>query len=170
MTLDKAIERALHIEGVMRIEEENNEQRVSAIQLNKNTQLVNSIYNLVSTLQTNQSNRKYNQKISSQGLRVSCTEVSEAQEKPEIETIIAITEAALIIDKPIATVGRNRQHSEARRESEIIRTTVVPSSQRQRWVLREKCRRCGQRNLASKECKNFSECGRQNHFKRKCSI
>ena len=130
MTLDKALERALHIEGVMRIEEENNEQRVSAIQSNKNIQVVSSIYNLVPILQTNQSNRKYNQKISSQGPRVSCTEVSEAQEKPEIETetIIALTEAALIIDKPIATVGRKRQHSEAKTESEIIRTRVVPSS------------------------------------------
>ena len=62
------------------------------------------------------------------------------QEKPEIEieTIIAITEAALIIDEPIGTVERDRQHQEARTEAEIGRTRVVPSSQRQRWVLREK--------------------------------
>ena len=37
MTLDKAFERALHIEAVTRIEEEDNEQRVSAIQSNENT-------------------------------------------------------------------------------------------------------------------------------------
>ena len=63
MTLDKALERALHIEAVTRIEEEDNEPRVSAIQLNENTQLVNSINDLVRTLQTNQPNRQENQKF-----------------------------------------------------------------------------------------------------------
>ena len=58
MTLDKALERALHIEAVARIEEEeDNEPRVSAIQSNDDTQLVYSINNLVLTQQTNQSNR-----------------------------------------------------------------------------------------------------------------
>ena len=61
-------------------------------------------------------------------------EVTVVQEKPEIEieTIIAITEAALIIDEPITTVERNCQHHEAIREAEIGRTRVEPSSQRQR--------------------------------------
>ena len=40
MTLDKTLERALHIEAVKRIEEEDNEPRVSAIQSSENTQLV----------------------------------------------------------------------------------------------------------------------------------
>ena len=61
MTLDKALERALDIEAVTRIEEEDNEPRGSAIQSNENTQLVNSINDLVRTLQTNQSNRQDNQ-------------------------------------------------------------------------------------------------------------
>ena len=69
MTLDKALERALHIEAVTRIEEEDNEPRFSAIQSNENTQLVNSINDLVRTLQTNQPNRQENQKFSSQGAR-----------------------------------------------------------------------------------------------------
>ena len=69
MTSDKALERALHIEAVTRIEEENNEPRVSAIQSNENTQLVNSINDLVRTLQTNQPNIQENQKFSSQGAR-----------------------------------------------------------------------------------------------------
>ena len=60
MTLDKALERARHIEAVTRIEEEDNEPRLSAIQSNENTQLVNSNNDLVRTLQTNQSNRQYN--------------------------------------------------------------------------------------------------------------
>ena len=69
MTLEKALERALHIEAVTRIEEEDNKPRVSAIQSNKNTQLVNSINDLVRKLQTNQPNRQENQKFSSQGVR-----------------------------------------------------------------------------------------------------
>ena len=69
ITLDKALERALHIEAVTRIEEEDNEPRVSAIQSNENTQLFNSINDLVRTLQTNQPNRQKNQKFSSQGVR-----------------------------------------------------------------------------------------------------
>ena len=50
----------------------------------------------------------------------------------EIETIIAITEIALIIDEPITTIELDRQHQEARTEAEIGRTGVVPSSQRWR--------------------------------------
>ena len=68
------------------------------------------------------------------GQKSFCAEVSVVQEKPEKEeeTIIAITEAALTIDEPIATLERDRQHQEARTEAEIGRTRVVPSSQRQR--------------------------------------
>ena len=58
MTLDKALERALHLEAVMRIEDKDNEPRVSAIQSNENTQIVISISDLVRTLQTNQPNRQ----------------------------------------------------------------------------------------------------------------
>ena len=39
LTLDRALERALHIEAVTRIKEEDNEPRVCAIQSNENTQL-----------------------------------------------------------------------------------------------------------------------------------
>ena len=69
MTLDKALERALQIEAVTRIEEEDNEPRVSAIQSNENTKLVNSTNDLVRTLKTNQPNGQENQKFSSQGAR-----------------------------------------------------------------------------------------------------
>ena len=43
MTLDRDLERALHIEAVARIEEEDKEPRVSAIQSKENSQLLNSI-------------------------------------------------------------------------------------------------------------------------------
>ena len=69
MTSDKALERALHIEAVTRIEEEDNEPRVSAIQSNKNTHLIIWINDLVRSLQINQPNRQENQKFSSQGAR-----------------------------------------------------------------------------------------------------
>ena len=69
MTLDELLEKALPIGAVMGIEEEDNEPLVSAIQSNENTQLVNSINDLVQTLQTNQPNRQENQKFSSQGAR-----------------------------------------------------------------------------------------------------
>ena len=66
VALDKALERALHIEAVTRIEGEEVEPRVSAIQSNENTQLVNSYNDLAGSLQTNQFNRQDNQKFSSQ--------------------------------------------------------------------------------------------------------
>ena len=69
MTLEKALERALHKEAVTRNEKEYNEPRVSAIQSNENTHLVNSSNKLVRTLRTNQSNRQKNQKFLSQGER-----------------------------------------------------------------------------------------------------
>ena len=126
ITLDKALERALHIEAVTTIEEENNEPRVSSIQSIENTQLVYSIKDLVQTLQTNQSNRGGAKKVYARRW---------TQFK---KTIIAITEAALMIYEPIAIVERNRQDQEARTQAETGRTRVVPSSQRQRLVLREK--------------------------------
>ena len=51
LTLDKAFERALNIEAVTRIEEEDNEMRISAIQSNKKSYLFNSVIALVPTLQ-----------------------------------------------------------------------------------------------------------------------
>ena len=112
MTLDKALERALHIEAVTRIEEEDNEPRVSVIQSNENTQLVNSINDLVQTLQTNQ---LIGERIKSfhrkeRGQKSFCAVVSEVQErtKIEIEILIAILEAALSIDETITKVERVR--------------------------------------------------------------
>ena len=69
-----------------------------------------------------------------------CAELSEIQEKPEIEieTIIAMTETPLIVDDSIKTVEHNCQLQKARTEAEIGRTRVVPSSQRQQCVLRRK--------------------------------
>ena len=52
MTLDKALERRLHIEAVLRIEEKDNEPLIAAIQLNGNSQPVNSINDLERILQT----------------------------------------------------------------------------------------------------------------------
>ena len=69
MTLDKSLERALHIEAVTKIEEVDNEPRVSSNQSNENTQLVKSINDLVRILQTKQSNRQDNKNFSSQGAR-----------------------------------------------------------------------------------------------------
>ena len=66
--------------------------------------------------------------------------MSEIQEEPEIEieTIIAMAEAPLIVDEPITKVERSCQLQKTRTEAEIDRTRVVPSSQRQQWVLRRK--------------------------------
>ena len=112
MTLNKALERALHIDAVTRIEEEDNEPRVFAIQSNENTQLVKSINDFVQTLQANQPNRQENQKFSSQGARpkeILCgSERSSRENEIEIEVIIAIPEAALSIDETITKVERVR--------------------------------------------------------------
>ena len=86
MILDRALERALHIEAVTRTELEDNEVLISAIQSNENTQLVNSINKLVRTLLTNQSNRQVRQfHRKERGQKSFCAEVSVVQKKPEIE-------------------------------------------------------------------------------------
>ena len=53
--------------------------------------------------------------------------MSEVHEKQdiEIETIIAKTERAQIIDEPITTVQRNPQHQQTRTEAEIGCTRVL---------------------------------------------
>ena len=60
MTLDKALERRLHIEAVTIIEEEKKEPRVSAVQSNVKSQLINSIKELLRTLKTGERNRQGN--------------------------------------------------------------------------------------------------------------
>ena len=86
------------------------------------------------TLKTNSSNRQDNQKFLLQGARTEefCAEMSEVEEKPEIEIEIKISipEAAPILDEPITTVERDRQNQEARTEAKIDRTRVVSSSQK----------------------------------------
>ena len=112
MTLYKTLERALHIEAVARVEEEDKKTRVSTIQSNKNSQLVNLIYDLVRTLQTNQSNRQDNQRFLSQKARPK--EFLRESERGSRETGV---DKDTITDLP-----------EARTEAES-RTSIVPSSQ-----------------------------------------
>ena len=173
MNLDKALERALHIEAVTRIEEEDNEPRVSAIQSNENTQLVNSINDLVRTLQTNQPNRQENQKFSSQGAR--SKEFLRGSERSARENE----------DRNRSTNSYTRSSPEHRRNSYESRArSLTPRGEHRSRdrshesraeqskaavkFEKEKCRRCGQRNHASRECKNCFECGSPNHFKRNC--
>ena len=63
MTPDKALERALHIDAFIRIEEEDIEPRVSAIKSNENSYLYNSINDLVRTSQSRQPGPHDNQKF-----------------------------------------------------------------------------------------------------------
>ena len=156
MTLNKALERALHIEAVTRIEEEDNKPQFSAIQSNENTQLVNLINDLVQTLQTNQSNRQENQKFSSQGARPK--EFLRGSERSSRET-----------------GNRNRNYNSYNRGNAAIRRTNCDSrarsptqggenrsrdrshercAEQSKTALsfkREKCHRGDQRNQASKE-------------------
>ena len=113
LTLDKTLERALHIEAVARVEEEDKKTRISTIQSNKNSQLVNLIYDLVRTLQTNQSNRQDNQRFyrKKPGQKSFCAEVSEVQEKPEIDkdTITALPEAITEAESRTSIVPSSRK-------------------------------------------------------------
>ena len=120
MILDKALERALQIEAVTRIEEDDNEPRVSPIQSNENTQLVNSINDLVQTLQANQSNWQNNQKFSSQGARPK--EFLRGSERSSRET-----------------GDRNRKYNSYNRSSADNRFTRR-REQKPRLVTRESCR------------------------------
>ena len=166
MTLDKTLERALHIEAVTRIEEEDNEPRVSAIQSNENTQLVNSINDLVQTLQTNQPNRQENQKFSLQRARPK--EFLRGSEQSSRENG----------DRNRSTNSYNRSSAEHRRNNykNGARSLTPGGENRSRdrshesraeqsksavSFEKEKCRRCGQRNHASRECKIVSNVGAQ---------
>ena len=173
MTLDKALERALHIEAVTRIEEEYNEPRVSAIQSNENTQLVNSINDLVQTLQTNQPNRRENQKFLLQGARpkefLRGSQRSSRENEDRNRNTNSYTRSS-------AEHRRNNYESRARsltpggenRRRDRSHKSRAEQSKAEVSFEKEKCRRCGQRNHASRECKNCFECGSPNHFKRNC--
>ena len=173
MTLDKALERALHIEAVTRIEEEDNEPRVSAIQSNENTQLVNSINDLVRTLQTSQPNRQENQQFSSQGARpkefLRCSERSSRENGDRNRSTNSYTRSS-------AEHRRNNYESRARsltpggenRSRDRSHESRAEQSMAAVSFKKQKGRRCGQRNHASRECKNCFECGSPNHFKRNC--
>ena len=173
MTLERALERALHIEAITRIEEEDNERRVSAIQSNENTQLVNSINDLMRTLQTNQPNRQKNKKFSSQGARpkefLRGSERSSRENGDRKRSANSYTRSSAehrrnnyeSRERSLATgsenVSRDRSH-----ESRAEQSKAAVSFEK------KKCCRCGQRNHASRECKNCFECGNPNDFKQNC--
>ena len=172
-TLDKALERALHIEAVTRIEGEDNEPRVSAIQSNEETQIVNSIDDLVRKLQTNQSNRQDNQEFSSQGARPK--EFQCGCEHRSRETVdsnrnynsynrSSVDNRRTNCDSRVrsSTSGGKYRSRGRSHESQEEQSKTVVSFEGEKW------RRCGQRNHASKECRNCFECGSPNHFKRNC--
>ena len=173
MTLDKALERALHIEAVTRIEEEDNEPRISAIQSNENTQLVNSINDLVQTLQTNQPNRRENQKFSLQGaqpkefLRGSQRSSRENEDRNRNTNSYTRSSAEHRRNnyesrgRSLTPGGENRSRDRSH-ESRAEQSKAAVSNEK------EKFRRCGQRNHASRECKNCFECGSPSHFRRNC--
>ena len=125
MTLDRALERDLQLEAVTRIEEEDNEPRVSAIQSKENSQLLNSINDLVRTLQTNQPNRQENQKFSSQGARPKVflrgSERSSREKGDRKRSTNSYT-------KSTNYESRVRQRREVRTEADFNRTRDVSSS------------------------------------------
>ena len=171
LTSDKALERALHIEAVTRIEEEHNEPRFSAIQSNENTQLVNSINDLLRTLQTNQPNNQENQKFLSQGARqkefLRGSERSSRENGDRNRSTNSFTRSS-------AEHIRNNYESRARsltpggenRSRDLSHESRAEQSKTAMSFEKEKCRRCGQRNHASSECQNCFECGSPYHFKR----
>ena len=173
MTLDKALERALHIEAVTRIEEEDNEPRISAIQSNENTQLVNSINDLVRTLQTNQPNRQENQKFSSQRARpkefLRGSERSSRENGDRYRSTNSYTRSSAELRRNnyenrarSLTLGGENRSRDRSHESRTEQSKAAVSFEK------EKCHRCGQRIHASRECKNCFEGGSPNHFKRNC--
>ena len=173
MTLDNTLERALHTEAVTRIEEEDNEPRVSAIQSKENTQLGNSINELVRTLQTNQPNRQENQKFSSHGARpkefLRGNERSSRENGDRNRSTSSYTRSS-------AEHRRNNYESRARsltlggenRSRDRSHESRAKQSKAAVSFEKEKCRRCSQQNHASGECKNRFECGSPNHFIQNC--
>ena len=173
MILDKALERALHIEAVTRIEEEDNEPRVSAIQSNENTQVVNLINDLVRKLQTNQPKRQENQKFSSQAARpkefLRGSERSSGENGDRNRSTNSYTRSSVEHRRnnyenrarSLTPGGENRSRDRSH-ESRAEQSKAAVSFEK------EKCRRCGQRNHSSRECKNCFECASPNHFKRNC--
>ena len=135
MTLDRALERALHIEAVTRVEKEENEPHVSAIQSKENSQLLNSIIDFVRTLQTTQPNRQENQKFPSQGARpkefLRGSERSSRENGDRNRSTNSYIRSNAEHRRTTYEVERVRQHWEVRTEAEIDHTRVVPSSRRQ---------------------------------------
>ena len=146
MTLVKALERALNIESVARIEEEGNEPRVSAIRSKENTQLVNSI-----------NDRQENQMFQSQGARpkefLRGSERSSRDNGDRNKSTNSYTRSsaehrqnnyesrARSLTPGDENRSRNRSHESRAEQSKAAATFE-----------KEKCRRCGQRNHASREC------------------
>ena len=166
MTLYKVLERALHIEAVTRIEEEDNEPQVSAIHSNENTELVNSINDLVRTLQTNQPNRQENQKFSSQGARPK--EFLRGSERSSRENGDR-NRSTNSYARSSAEHRRNNYESRARsltpggenRSQDRSHESRAEQSKAAVSFEKEKCRRCGQRNHLLGNAKIVSNGGAQ---------
>ena len=135
---------------------------------NENTQLVDSISDLVRTLQTNQSNTQDNQKFSSQGARPK--EFLRGSERSSRETGDRKRNYNSY-NRSSADNRRTDSDSRARsstpggenRSQDRLHERCAEQSKTEVSSEREKYRR--QRNHASKQCKNCFDCGSPNHFK-----
>ena len=135
--LDSALEKALHIEAVTRIEEKDNEPRTSAIQSNEDSQLVDSIIDLVRTMESSQPNRQDNQKLSLRGRRSKEFLAGEIEilgkSEIEVENTTAMTKAAQVKNEPFITVERR---ANTRRQKQKLRSIARDSSRSSQMLLR----------------------------------
>ena len=125
------------------------------------------------TLQTNQLKRPENQKFSSQGARPKeflrdseriSRENGDRNKSTDSNTKSSAEHRRNNYEsraRSITPGGENRSRDRSH-ESRAEQSKAAVSFEK------EKCRRCSQRNHASRECKNCSKCGSSNHFKRNC--
>ena len=152
MKIETVLERALHLEAVTRIEEEEQTPKVAVIRRDETIDLVEAVTRLVNQLSVDhkQLEDRQNQSMERSSSRGRCGD--ERRDRGQQE------DRGLNDRRRLPTPGPSHRDRSFGRDE--------PSRRNDRQVF--KCRACGQDGHISRNCRNCLLCGSSQHLKRNC--
>ena len=153
MKIETVLERALHLEAVTKIEEEEQQPKIAAIRRDENRELVEAVTKLISQMTTDDGNR--NQRASFSRERSNSRGRWESRNRDRDS--YRKRDGSGRRRHPTPGPGQ-RDYSNGRRDSSR-------DSDRRKPI---RCRACGQEGHPAKYCKNCFFCGSSQHLKKDC--
>ena len=156
MKIETVLERALHLEAVTKIEEEEQQPKIAAIRRDENRELVEAVTKLISQMTTDDGNR--NQRASFSRERSNSRGRWESRNRDSRDRdSYRRRDGSGRRRHPTPGPGQ-RDYSNGRRDS---------SRDSDRWK-RIRCRACGQQGHSAQYCRNCFFCGSSQLLKKDC--